>query len=307
MRHLAALAAAVPLALGCATHRPATTTYAAPPAAATSWDAVFAAPVAASVQTWETGRVKVKRSLLLDLTQPEAAGVADSALWVPVFAHAVRIPGRGLHLLDTGFDHSFTGSRRGNIGGIAGLVSPVMAFVQQDSGTDLASRLRAAGEPVRGVFFTHLDLDHTAGVPDLPKDIPFTAGPGTLQDSYESGVVVHIDHLRGLPTLREFDFTHAPDLPPLGRAVDVFGDGALWAIATPGHSRGHVSYLVNAASGPVLFVGDASHTRWGFEHGVAPGKATDHAAARESLRRLAAFHRAYPQVRLVFGHERPGA
>lgn len=156
---------------------------------------------------------------------------------------------------------------------------------------------------LRGVFFTHLHLDHTAGVPGLPHDVPYVAGRGSLDDAYESGMMAHIDHLRGVSQLEEIDFSAARELAPLGKAVDLLGDGSLWAIHTPGHSRGHVSYLVNATSGPVLLIGDASHTRWGFEHGVAPGKVTDAAASRASLERIAAFARAYPRVKLVFGHE----
>jgi putative FmdB family regulatory protein len=144
---------------------------------------------------------------------------------------------------------------------------------------------------------------HTAGVPGLPHDVPYVAGRGSLDDAYESGMMAHIDHLRGVSQLEEIDFSAARELAPLGKAVDLLGDGSLWAIHTPGHSRGHVSYLVNATSGPVLLIGDASHTRWGFEHGVAPGKVTDAAASRASLERIAAFARAYPRVKLVFGHE----
>jgi glyoxylase-like metal-dependent hydrolase (beta-lactamase superfamily II) len=131
------------------------------------------------------------------------------------------------------------------------------------------------------------------------------AGAGTLGDSYESGLVVHVDHLRGLDTLRVIDFSQAPEMPPLGRALDLLGDGSLWAIATPGHSAGHVTYLVNAETGPVLLVGDASHTAWGFAHDVAPGKVVDAAAARASLARLRAFTTQFPQVRVVYGHEMP--
>jgi N-acyl homoserine lactone hydrolase len=56
----------------------------------------------------------------------------------------------------------------------------------------------------------------------------------------------------------------------------------------------------------MLVVGDASHFRWAFEHDVAPRAWTsaDDVRARESLTGLRRFAARYPQVRMVFGHER---
>jgi hypothetical protein len=56
---------------------------------------------------------------------------------------------------------------------------------------------------------------------------------------------------------------------------------------------------------PTLLLGDASHFAWAFEQGIAPRAMTSDDAARaiESLAALRQFARAYPQVRIVFGHE----
>jgi N-acyl homoserine lactone hydrolase len=300
----AALAAAGAVFSACSTFHPPVVPFVPPASAApASWDSILAHPQPITVESWVTGEVKVGRSLLLDRTQPAAAATPDDEVWVPVLAHRIAHASRGIYLVDTGFDHTFAESKHGNIGGLAVLASPFMTIVKQEPGADPAARLAKGRDTLRGLFFTHLHLDHTAGVPDLPKNIAYVAGKGALDDSYESSMVAHIDHLRGVPQLAELDFTNAPVLAPLGRAIDLFGDGSLWAIHTPGHSRGHVSYLVNGTAGAVLLVGDASHTRWGFEHDVAPGKVTDAVASRESLAQLRAFAAQHPAVRLVFGHE----
>jgi glyoxylase-like metal-dependent hydrolase (beta-lactamase superfamily II) len=256
-----------------------------------------------TVTTWVTGEVKVDRSLLLDLGAPAAAGLPDEKVWVPVLAHRLDHPDRAPWLVDSGFDSTFAERRRGNIGGLAVLAAPFMEIARQAPGADAAHQLGADRARLGGVLFTHLHLDHTAGVPGLPANARYVAGAGTLEDAYESSIVAHIDHLRTVARLEAIDFSRAPALAPLGPAVDLFGDGSVWAIHTPGHSRGHVSVLVNAASGPVLLVGDASHTRWGWEHDVAPGKVTDRSASQRSLAQLRAFVAKYPQVRVVFGHE----
>ncbi len=120
------------------------------------------------------------------------------------------------------------------------------------------------------------------------------------------GALFYEDALAGVTDFEEIDFSAAALMPPLGPSVDLFGDGSIWAIATPGHTVGHTSYLVVAKGGPVLLTGDASHLRWGFEHGVAPGKFNDGSAedARKSLDALRAFVRQFPGVKVVFGHSR---
>lgn len=52
---------------------------------------------------------------------------------------------------------------------------------------------------------------------------------------------------------------------------DVFGDGTVRILSTPGHTPGHTSLLVRLAhTGPVLFSGDLLHTRKGFVKGWVP-------------------------------------
>jgi N-acyl homoserine lactone hydrolase len=93
-------------------------------------------------------------------------------------------------------------------------------------------------------------------------------------------------------------------MTPLGPSVDLFGDGSLWAISVPGHTDDDIAYLVNGAA-PVLLTGDASHFAWALQAGVAPRGWNTAGTARGyvSLEQLRAFARAYPSVKLVYGHE----
>jgi glyoxylase-like metal-dependent hydrolase (beta-lactamase superfamily II) len=93
-------------------------------------------------------------------------------------------------------------------------------------------------------------------------------------------------------------------MAPLGPSVDVFGDGSFWAISVPGHTDDDIAYLVNCAA-PVLLTGDASHFAWAFKNGVAPRGWNKAGTARGyvSLEQLRAFAKAYPAVKLIYGHE----
>ncbi len=85
---------------------------------------------------------------------------------------------------------------------------------------------------------------------------------------------------------------------------DVFGDGTVTLIFTPGHTPGHMSLLVRLPGRAVLLSGDAAHLREQLTSLKPPGNATDKALAAASLKRLIAVaERA--RATIVIQHE-PG-
>jgi N-acyl homoserine lactone hydrolase len=279
--------------------------YPVPASSFSDWDEVFARAPKLRWIPIDTGEVGVERQKML---RRDAPPTCDDASAVPlrVYAHLVRHPIHGDVLIDSGLDASFATAAYGNIQWPARWVLAVLvdAPYRQRAGEDVAAQLAQHGATVRKVFFTHLHMDHTAGVPALPADVELVTGPGEADDAYQ---VFGFGHIPASATLRELDFEGAPVLAPLGPALDLFGDGSLWAISTPGHSRGHVSFVVNAEHGPVLLAGDASHFRCGFEHGIGPAapEVDEELRAQESLDRLRAFADRHPQVQVFLGHEAP--
>jgi glyoxylase-like metal-dependent hydrolase (beta-lactamase superfamily II) len=67
---------------------------------------------------------------------------------------------------------------------------------------------------------------------------------------------------------------------------DVFGDGTVTILATPGHTEGHQSLLVRTQGGAVLLSGDAVHFRDQLESGVPPGNGVNLVQAKASLQRF---------------------
>lgn len=267
---------------------------------AEEWAKVLHRPGRIALETWETGRVRVKRKDILDFDDAKVkATFTKDELFVPVFAHLLRHEERGAFLVDGGLDRAFSKNTSGDMRGLfAGRF-----YATQKPGEDVVSRLAAEQISLRGIFFTHLHPDHLSGAEWLPRDIPFIVGQGERPTSY--WFLFYNDALHDVVGLDEIDFRGVPAIPPLGPTLDVFGDGSLWAIRTPGHTVGHLSFLVITKTGPVLLTGDVSHTRWGFENGVTPGRFNDGDPqdCRRSLEQLIAFKKAYPEVRVVYGHE----
>ncbi|AKU90371.1 Beta-lactamase-like [Vulgatibacter incomptus] len=139
----------------------------------------------------------------------------------------------------------------------------------------------------------------------MPKGTPIFAGPGEAHPRRFINLFTQgsIDRaLAGHAPVQEWPFQGGDER--FAGIVDVFGDGSLWAIWVPGHTPGSVAYLARTVRGPVLFVGDTSHTSWGWRHDVEPGSYTvDRAMNATSLaaqRRLVAEH---PGIDVRLGHQ----
>jgi N-acyl homoserine lactone hydrolase len=70
---------------------------------------------------------------------------------------------------------------------------------------------------------------------------------------------------------------------------DIFGDGSLVLLSTPGHTPGHQSLLVRLPkTGPVILSGDAVHFQTSFEHRYVPDNNWSKQASLQSMDKIAA-------------------
>ncbi len=249
----------------------------------------------------------VDRSGLIDLSDPRAkeAKLEDGAEPIQVFFHVLAHPTKGTWWVDSGMEHAWREAPdRAAIRGLAAKFMNVDKLKVNQAPSDW---LAAHPSGVQGVFFTHLHLDHVSGVPDLPAGTALYSGPGEAAASSFQNLVVQANtdrELEGKGTISEWAFAGDASKRFEG-VIDVFGDGSVWALLVPGHTPGSTAYLVRTTTGPVLLTGDTCHTRWGWEHDVAPGSFTaDHAANVESLKRLRTLVSEHPAIEVRLGHQR---
>ncbi|MDB5216402.1 MAG: Beta-lactamase-like protein [Myxococcaceae bacterium] len=265
-------------------------------------------PVAAETVVgadWE-----VDRSGLINLNHPEAkaAHLVDGPEPIIIPFHVIRHPRFGLFIVDTGVERALRDDPQH--AALSGLAARVMKADKIRVRTDTSSWIAAQKEPLRGVFLTHLHLDHVSGMRDVPDDARVYTGPGESSATGFLNAFVRGPTdaaLAGKGALQEWHYAgtgSTTDANAFAGVVDVFGDRTVWAISVPGHTAGSTAYLARTPAGPVLFTGDACHTAWGWEHGVEPGTfSVDQARSADSLARLRAFVARHPRVDVRPGHQ----
>jgi glyoxylase-like metal-dependent hydrolase (beta-lactamase superfamily II) len=271
-----------------------------------TWDEVFKNPGSITVTTFNTGKINMDQAQNLDPNNPKIKLFPNGNLPLPVLVHWLHHDRYGDFLIDAGFGNAFNANPPyGNYSDPMRILNWLSGIKNsQKPGQNIAAQLKKHDVQLNAVFFTHLHPDHTAGVVELPQNVDYIFGKG--ENWFLSRAFIG-DHFNGKKNLKIIDFTHIQAMLPLGPAVDIFGDGSLWAVATPGHTRDHISFVVNTKTGPVLLAGDASQFSWAFENNVAPRglNKADTALAQKSLGQLIAFNTQYPKVKIIFGHGLP--
>ncbi|PHN02102.1 hypothetical protein CRP01_33475 [Flavilitoribacter nigricans DSM 23189 = NBRC 102662] len=276
-------------------------TFSAPESSYRGWEEILSSPQPITIQTYSTGVMLTELSGIMNLAHERAAAIEDVVVEAPVNASIIHHQTLGYYLIDAGLDSSYIDHQYGTFRGL--FVEKTLGKGSQEPNTNIASVIKRKNIPLRGVWLTHLHPDHIAGIIDLPKHLPYVAGKGERYINFR--FFMRSDHLAGIEALYEIDFTGGIDLPPFGRGIDLLGDGSFWAIESSGHSKGHVMYFINGIEERVLVTGDACNDQFQFDTGIGPGSfSSDLEQAQQVLETIITFKERYPEVSLVFGHDR---
>lgn len=239
---------------------------------------------------------QVPLSGLINLDHPAAIsqGLVDKSEPIQIFAYLLKHPEYGNYLVDSGVSESLRDIE--NNQDIAFIIKQVMDLNLKIK----ATTFEVTNGKVDGVFITHLHLDHILGLKDLNENIPVYVGPGEVQNQRLDHVATQgtTDRLLGIDRqLMEWTFGES-------EVLDVFGDKSLFAIHVPGHTPGSVAFLARTTNGPQLMIGDATHTRWGWENQVEPGTySNDQPGSAVSLRMLLDLATEVPTMVVHPGHQ----
>jgi glyoxylase-like metal-dependent hydrolase (beta-lactamase superfamily II) len=145
---------------------------------------------------------------------------------------------------------------------------------------ELLAQLKLTPDQVKYVGISHYHGDHTGQVNAFPH-ATLLIGKGdweVLNDSKAAGV-------NAAPFANWI--TGGGKVEALTGDKDVFGDGTVVVLNTPGHTPGHHSLLVRLKDmGPVLITGDLAHFHENYDANGVPSFNTDRAQTLASLDRF---------------------
>ncbi|QWP75217.1 N-acyl homoserine lactonase family protein [Lysobacter sp. K5869] len=216
-----------------------------------------------------------------DIKMNQGCG-ADFEIPVPWF---LLIHPKGNVVVDGGLAAEGLADPRAYWGDAVDAYRPVMR-PEQGCIAQLAA-LGLAPEDIRYVVLSHLHSDHSGAVGRFPnathlvqrREYEYAFAP----DWFAAGAYARKDFDRsGLRwQLLEGE---------AGDPFDLYGDGVLRTVFTPGHTLGHQSVLVTLEhSGPMLLAGDAVYTMDHWNEKALPGFVASVVDAVRSVRKLRAL------------------
>ena len=242
-----------------------------------------AALIAGCASTSNTAGNGVERMCVLYCGEGNAP---DMARWTPGVAANVNKPitlsnscylikhAKGWMLWETGYSESIAGNANG-------YPTPVLHWYWRapKSLTQQLADLGLSPNDIAYVGFSHAHPDHVG------NGSLFTRANLFIQESEYDFYIGP----KGKPPVEPANWSKLRDNPTtkLHGDYDVFGDGSVTILTSPGHTPGHQALLVKLPrTGPVLLTGDAVHFRDNWDTPRAPVQNFDKEATITSVEKL---------------------
>jgi N-acyl homoserine lactone hydrolase len=227
-------------------------------------------------------------------------------LELPVPAYLVEHPHAGAVLIDTGFHPSVAVDPKKNLGRLS---LTVFKDVRMEPEQSASAQLRARGiEPaqVKVVIMTHLHMDHASAISEFPGATFVLSkaewAAATSQSQRDGYVKRQFDHAFDYRLL-DFEGPEAESFATFGRSFDLFGDGSVHCVYTPGHTLGHLSVVLRLRRREALVAADAVYLRRNLNEMRLNHRAADDHLSERSLREIRQYKRETPDALIIPGHD----
>ncbi|MDO1451554.1 N-acyl homoserine lactonase family protein [Rhodocytophaga aerolata] len=135
-------------------------------------------------------------------------------------------------------------------------------------------------EDISKVILSHAHFDHVGNAKLFPS--------ATWHIQYrEHEAMFGLDYAKYgyLPSL--YETLKGAKVKLMKGDYDLYGDGSIKVISTPGHTPGHCSLLVRLPkTGPVMLAGDVAHFTYNLEHHQVPSMNSDYTESLNSMKRV---------------------
>jgi glyoxylase-like metal-dependent hydrolase (beta-lactamase superfamily II) len=162
-------------------------------------------------------------------------------------------------------------------------------------------------DDIRLVVMTHLHIDHASGVSEFPgatfvvdqREWDAASRSGGLLRGYHRPQFDHPFDWRTVSYEAKAVDSHAT----FGQSLDLFGDGSVRLLSTPGHTAGHQSVLLRLAGREALLTIDAAYSRRTVEEDLRPLFVDDEHRFKRSLGEIRHYVEQTPGALVIYGHD----
>ena len=228
------------------------------------------------------GSLEFDRSLFFPAAEP------GTNIVMPVSSYLIVHP-RGNALFDTGIHCDALADPVGRLRKrVAGLFQ-----IRSKHGEDVVSQLAGLGllpEDIQFVVTSHFHFDHCGCNSSFPR-ATFLVQRAEMEIARSEG-----------SRYNKKDWDHPLDYRLLDGEHDLFGDGSVVILPTPGHTAGHQSLWIRAGGQQLVLTSDAAYTREHLDQTIVPGNAFNVGEMTHSLGVLRDL-RDRRGVALLYGHD----
>lgn len=244
------------------------------------------------------GEVKVDRALPykeLSSVPPTNKRGEKYQLWLPLSCYLIEHP-MGLVVVDTGWHEDIRTQPKEHLG--PDLYNSI--DYKLPVGCSIKEQLSTKGlkpQDIDIVLISHLDIDHISGVPLLKGAKEFIVNEVEWRET-------NIHNKSWFEDINVNTFSLQP-IPygPYKLGKDLFGDGLIYLVYTPGHTVGQVSVLIRMNEGWVLLTSDAGYSEKSWRELIIPGYTVNEQQALHSLKWIQQFSQREDCLSVIANHD----
>ncbi len=236
------------------------------------------------IHVWHTGSVYIDRSLAFKEKtwhpMPYSGWLRKMAnkSWFPVSVYLIEHP-KGNVLIDTGWHEEIRLNSKKHLGWL----SHSMFKGRLPHGESVKERLnnkKLSLKDLDYVILTHLHSDHVSGVKHVTEAKSILTSEVEWRAA-QKGIGYVKNMWKGV-SVKTFKFQDIP-YGPFKKGYDLFGDGSVLLVFTPGHSKGQVSVLISTKKGWILLASDVGYAEKSWKDNILPGITVSKKDAYKSL------------------------